>query len=116
MNKVIVLFSALFLSSCFSSTNNPLEIDAGNVSRIEVHTGLPKSQVEFKMKDGFESDFIQGLNSLEQSTPMKFAKTHKVMIYYNNGHPDMIMTNGSIYWCDGNFYKGSEDLINKYKE
>ena len=116
MNKVILIFSVLFLSSCFSYSESALEIDSENVSSVEIHTGPPESQVEIKMKNGFESDFIQDLNRVEKFTPVKFAKTHKIMVYYNNETPDMFMTNGSIYWSEGKYYKGTEHLVNKYKE
>lgn len=114
MNKIVLAFCIVFLSSCSSYLgNNHIGIETGTVSKIEVYQGFPGVEVE--MEDDFESDFIRDLNQAKDVGPMKFGKTNRVLIYHHSGSIDTLLTNGSLYQFDG-WYEASENLIDKYRK
>jgi hypothetical protein len=114
LRKIKTLFYiviASFLLDC--STKQKLYINPNEVLLVEIIKGFRGEKIE--MKSGFNIPFIEDLNNAEKVGPYKFMKSHTVIVYYQDGSMDTLLTNGIIYQFKG-YYKSEEDLIKKYQK
>ncbi len=107
------IFSYLFFLSILTSCNaqSNLTFDYPQIEKIEVYQGYPGTKIN--MKEGFEQEFIRGLNESKDVGPTKYMKTHRLLIHHINGEIDTILTNGTIHQYKG-WYKSKTNLIEKY--
>lgn len=113
MQKYLWLLFSLLITSCISANKNKNQLffDYSQIKKIEVSEGFPATKIV--MKNGFEQEFIKDLNKSIEIGPIKFPKTHRIILFYEKGEIDTILTNGTIYQFKG-CHESSMNLIEKY--
>jgi hypothetical protein len=113
--KLIYLISIiLFFISCDMREKNLNQIDIEDVKCITIFKSYPEELIKL---DTITSKAL--LNEIkkikEVQGPIKYAKTHRIIIYYKSKAIDTLFTNGTIFRLKSHFYKSKENLISKYK-
>ena len=111
MKPLFFLIIFTLLTSCFQ--NRTLNFNTNEIDHIEVYKGFQGNKVA--MKEGFENELIIDLNKATYLGPTKYAKTHRILIYYKHKKSDTIYTSGIIHGFNG-CYKSENNIIEKYKE
>jgi len=112
MKQTIFLGIILLFISCTSQVQKSNFYEFSEIKKIEVVKGFPGEKVS--MQQNFEGKLITDLNSHENIGPTKFMKSHRVLIYKQNGEIDTLRTNGEIFVGKNNTFKVKENLLDKY--
>lgn len=113
MQKYLWLLFLLLITSCISTNKNQLFFEYSQIEKIEVCEGFPTTKVV--MKNGFEQEFIKDLNKSIEIRPTKFKRTHRFVIFHENGTVDTILTNGRVHQFQG-WHESTINLIEKYSK
>ncbi|MFY8181443.1 MAG: hypothetical protein ACOVLG_06680 [Flavobacterium sp.] len=104
----------LFFISCDMREKSLNQIDLEDVNSIKIFKGYPEEliQVDAIISKGLLND-IKKIKEVQG--PIKYAKTHRIIIHYKSNANDTLFTNGTIFSLKSCFYKSKENLILKYK-
>lgn len=109
MRLVLVFIVFGIIITC--CTSKPLRLNLSDVELVEVYQGFNKNKLQ--MKEGSHSKVIEELNNSEIISPVKYKKTHSILIHYSDKRIDTIYTNGKIHFFK-NYYKTDNDLVEMY--
>lgn len=111
---IYFLFICLISSSCEKREKNFNRIDLKYVNVITILKGNPEKTIE--VDSTITKEILFDIKKIKEvQGPIKYAKTHRIIIHYKSKANDTLFTNGTIFRLKSCFYKSKENLISKYK-
>ncbi|BDD03941.1 hypothetical protein [Aureibacter tunicatorum] len=106
--KTILCLIVLILANSCTNTSKKIDIKTGNIEKIEIYKGSSGTSID--MKNDAKENFVTDLQKFKKIGPVKFGKTHSILIYHSNGKIDTIRTNGNTHQFNG-WYKTEDNNV-----
>ena len=112
--KLLILVFLMNLISCTNYKFSLIDLDFNDVKKIKILIGYPGEEIQ--ISNNLNKLIINDLKNLKEiQGPIKFGKTHKIVVFYNSKVNDTLFTNGTTYRYKNSYYSSKNDLLLKYK-